>query len=150
MRGASRPGRSIATKGIQRMRKNSKGKKMTRKFNFSALARGALKEITPFGTIQPCPGLFKIQSVSNHTWYPIWWLSYYAISVSHFSSVYIFSPGCLFQFHTLDCQLSGNDLQIFISCPNLSLDYRLYLKDNGTSSPGCPRSTSNSACEKFS
>lgn len=61
----------------------------------------------------------------------MWWLSYYAMRVSHFSSVYIFSLGCLFQFHSLDCQLSGNDLQIVISCPNLSLGYRLYLKDNG-------------------
>lgn len=98
-----------------------------------------------WGTVQLYPCI-----ISRQTWYPIWWLTFYVTRVIHFSSVYIFSLGCLFQSHSLDCQMNVSDLQIFISCQNLSLGHRfLYSIDNGIASSYCPRSISNSVYTKL-
>lgn len=91
---------ALKSKGIKRLGINQKKKKKDQELNFFTLASGPLKKLLLFRMLNPCPGLFKVQSIdrpSDDSAIMQWdWFT------SLLSSVPL---GCLFQSHSLDCQL---------------------------------------------
>lgn len=65
MRGASRAGRSIEIKRDKKIVNKPKKKKKDQELNFFTLASGPLKKLLLFRMLNPCPGLFKVQSIDR-------------------------------------------------------------------------------------